>query len=86
MLLLPRAYSLPHNLTKVEESSPTRIRAGAALTLTVNCKWKGFIKDNEPCVKCTTLAPDIDVYHLLWTFPGTQYTREHLLRWPGLLN
>ncbi|KAG0412256.1 hypothetical protein HPB47_010616 [Ixodes persulcatus] len=74
-LIPPCVCSLPRNLSRVEEVSLRRLRAGAALTPSVTWTWGHTPADPGTCPKCQALVATADAHHLLWLCSGTKTTR-----------
>ncbi|KAG0428731.1 hypothetical protein HPB47_024290 [Ixodes persulcatus] len=83
-LIPPCVCSLPRNLSRVEEVSLRRLRAGAALTPSVTWTWGHRPADPGTCPKCQAPVATADAHHLLWLCSGTKTTREKILREAGL--
>ncbi|KAG0420998.1 hypothetical protein HPB47_003097 [Ixodes persulcatus] len=71
-------------LSRVEEVSLLRLRAGAALTPSVTWTWGHTPADPGTCPKCLAPVATADAHHLLWLCSGTKTTREKILREAGL--
>lgn len=83
-LIPPCVCSLPPNLSRVEEVSLRRLRAGVALTPSVTWTWGHSQDDPGTCPKCPSPAVEADAKHLLWTCAGTRTARDDALRKVGL--
>ncbi|KAG0418538.1 hypothetical protein HPB47_004774 [Ixodes persulcatus] len=80
-LIFPCVCSLPRNLSRVEEVSLRRLRAGAALTPSVTWTWGHTPADPGTCPKCPAPVATVDAHHLLWLRSGTKTTvRRYLAR------
>ncbi|KAG0430410.1 hypothetical protein HPB47_022716 [Ixodes persulcatus] len=83
-LIPPYVCSLPRNLSRVEEDSLRRLRAGAALTRSVTWTWGHTFADPGTCPKCPAPVATADAHHLLWLCSGTKTTLETILSEAGL--
>lgn len=84
-LIPPCSHPLPRNLTREEETSLRRIRAGVALTPAVRHRWRDrTLPATGHCPHCSAPADACDIKHLLWSCPETAPVRDRLLREVGL--